>query len=188
VSCWERPPFGGESLPEEFATLLGAAIGDGCITRGEGEDSLFVTVGRQEPHVALQLQDCVEATKAWVFDGDGRGARRTGLTATATTLRVGTAVSAVLEQLSRYAVLDEGSSAKRFTEEVYGLDRESVAAVLRGLFTTDGTVANGGAKSQYVSLDSSSVELLRQVQLLLLASASRPSSTKTAGLRVRPSP
>lgn len=40
--------------------------------------------------------------------------------------------------------------------------------MLRGLFTADGTVANYGEKSQYVALDSSSLELLQQVQLLLL--------------------
>jgi ribonucleoside-diphosphate reductase alpha chain len=41
--------------------------------------------------------------------------------------------------------------------------------VLRGLFTADGTVADYDEKSQYVSLDSTSRELLRQVQLLLLS-------------------
>ena len=38
-----------------------------------------------------------------------------------------------------------------------------------GLFTADGTVANYGTKSQYVSLDSSSKTLLIQVQTLLLS-------------------
>ena len=40
---------------------------------------------------------------------------------------------------------------------------------LRGLFTADGTVANYGDKSQYVALDSTSQELLQQVQVLLLS-------------------
>lgn len=40
--------------------------------------------------------------------------------------------------------------------------------MLRGLFTADGCVANYGEKSQYVSLDSCSVTLLKQVQLMLL--------------------
>lgn len=40
--------------------------------------------------------------------------------------------------------------------------------ILRGLFTADGTVADYGAKSQYVAIDSSSEELLEQVQVLLL--------------------
>ncbi|MGZ5427256.1 MAG: LAGLIDADG family homing endonuclease, partial [Thermoanaerobaculia bacterium] len=66
------------------------------------------------------------------------------------------------------AVLDEGSNQKRFTEAVYELDKPSLAALLRGLFTADGTVADYGEQSQYVALDSTSRELLRQVQLLLL--------------------
>lgn len=37
-----------------------------------------------------------------------------------------------------------------------------------GLFTADGTVANYGDKSQYVALDSCSLTLLQQVQILLL--------------------
>ncbi len=41
--------------------------------------------------------------------------------------------------------------------------------MLRGLFTADGCVANYGEKSQYVALDSSSIELLGQVQVLLLS-------------------
>ena len=41
--------------------------------------------------------------------------------------------------------------------------------MLRGLFTADGTVVDSGAKSQYVGLDSTSLELLVQVQRLLLA-------------------
>ncbi len=49
------------------------------------------------------------------------------------------------------------------------LDRETLSAVLCGLFTADGTVANYGPKSQYVSLDSCSLTLLKQVQYLLLS-------------------
>ncbi len=40
--------------------------------------------------------------------------------------------------------------------------------MLRGLFTADGTVVDSGDKSQYVGLDSTSLELLVQVQRLLL--------------------
>ena len=83
-------------------------------------------------------------------------------------LRVGTVARRAVDELEQYAVLDEGSTARRFTEAVFELDRISLAAVLRGLFTADGTVADQGEKSQCVSLDSASEELLEQVQLLLL--------------------
>ncbi|MEO6836468.1 MAG: LAGLIDADG family homing endonuclease, partial [Candidatus Tumulicola sp.] len=76
---------------------------------------------------------------------------------------------AIVELFGRYAVLNEGSAGKRFTDTTYGLNRKSTASVLRGLFTADGTVANYGTKSQYVALDSCSVELLQQTQHLLLS-------------------
>ena len=41
--------------------------------------------------------------------------------------------------------------------------------MLRGLFTAEGTVVDSGDKSQYVRLDSTSLELIIQVQQLLLA-------------------
>ena len=59
---------------------------------------------------------------------------------------------------SRCSTRDPSGSA--FTPAVFELDRPSLAAVLRGLFTADGTVANYGEKSQYVALDSTSLELL----------------------------
>ena len=43
-----------------------------------------------------------------------------------------------------------------------------MVSVLRGLFTADGTVANYGEKSHYISLESISLTLLQQTQQLLL--------------------
>ena len=71
--------------------------------------------------------------------------------------------------MSSLAVLDAGSENKAFTDAVFALDRATQSAILRGLFTTDGTVADYADKSQYVSLDSTSLTLLRQVQLMLLS-------------------
>src|SRR5205807_7159128 len=100
---------------------------------------------------------------------DGRGARECHVNSPQTTVRIGTSSRCVVDQLKRYAVLNEGSAQKRFTSLVFRLGRSSLAGVLRGLFTADGTVANYGDKSQYVSLDCTSPELLHQTQLLLLS-------------------
>ena len=92
-------------------------------------------------------------------------------------------VSTVIEGVSRlsfgtkelvnifttYSILNKGSEGKLFTTEIFNLNKKSIAAILRGLFTADGTVANYGNKSQYISLDSCSLSLLKQVQLLLLS-------------------
>ena len=94
--------------------------------------------------------------------------RPTEVKETATALRVGPASARIIETMRQYACFDAGSAKKTLTDRVFTLDRPSQAAILRGLFSTDGTVADYGEKSQYVALDSVSLELLQQVQLLLL--------------------
>jgi ribonucleoside-diphosphate reductase alpha chain len=135
-----RLPFGSEYLDARLGEYLGLMVGDGCLM-GEQEQSV-VTLAPEEAGVAAYIQERLHAYKV-EHATDRRGARTT-------------------------QVLNQGSGGKRFTDEIYRLNRESLAAVLRGLFTADGTVANYGSKSQFISLDSCSVQLLRQVQLLLL--------------------
>ncbi|MDX1971531.1 MAG: LAGLIDADG family homing endonuclease [Candidatus Sumerlaeia bacterium] len=165
----EQPGFGRESLPVALAEVIGASVGDGCITHGAMEQEfLFLTLGNSESAVAEHLQSQLAFAKELLSEGDGRTTRLTTITQTPSTLRVGTSVASVLDAAKRYALLDQGSGSKAFTDEVFALDSTSQAALLRALFTCDGTVANYGEKSQYVALDSTSLTLLSQVQLLLL--------------------
>jgi ribonucleoside-diphosphate reductase alpha chain len=164
----ERPGFGIDWLPEGFAELLGAAVGDGCITHQSEQDFLFISMGRDEHDVAQRLQANITQCQTWLATGDRRAEREGRIVTTATGLRVGTSVGRLVDKFHEYAVLDCGSVHKRFTDKVFTLDKPSQAGILRALFTADGTVANYGPKSQYVALDSVSLVLLRQVQLLLL--------------------
>lgn len=157
--------LGQESLDARLAEYLGLMVGDGCLM-GEQEASL-ITLAPEEAAVAGYIQERLHAYKV-EHAADGRGARRCEVHHPQATLRVGTSSRCVVDQMKRFAVLNEGSAGKRFTDAIYTLDRESLAAVLRGLYTADGTVANYGAKSQYISLDSCSLALLKQVQVLLL--------------------
>jgi ribonucleoside-diphosphate reductase alpha chain len=168
ILLMEKAGFGTESIPEFLGELMGAAVGDGCITHQPNQDHLFISLSRDEEAVAARLHQNLGEAKAWLATDDRRTTRSTTVVRTETGLRVSTSVHAVLKCLGGYTVLDQGSENKAFTDAVYSLDSKSVASILRGLFTTDGTVADYGAKSQYVSLDSTSLELLRQVQLLLL--------------------
>jgi ribonucleoside-diphosphate reductase alpha chain len=161
--------FGDDFVPEAFGEVLGAAMGDGCVTHQPGQDFMFVSMGADEGDVAEHLRAGIDSCKTWLGGDDQRSHRETSVLKTQTGLRVGTSVQAILDRMAMYAVLDRGSEHKQFTDAVFGLDRRSVAAMLRGLFTADGTVADYGEKSQYVSLDSTSLPLLRQVQLLLLS-------------------
>ena len=164
----ERPGFGDDYVPAAFGEVIGAALGDGCVSRGESQDHLQIALSGEEYRVGERLAEGLDVGKEWLGLADGRSLRAQRVHETATGLRVTTTVARVLEAVERYAVLDAGSAGKSMTDAVFGLDRASQAAILRGLFTADGTVNDSGEKSQYVALDSTSLELLRQVQLLLL--------------------
>ncbi|HEX5274114.1 MAG TPA: LAGLIDADG family homing endonuclease [Candidatus Rubrimentiphilum sp.] len=160
--------FGPESIDEGLAFSLGVAVGDGCITNTT-RPTLILTMAADEEPILQTVADAI-ATEKERTAIDGRGRRLSTVTAPSPGgCRITVGNSAVLSRFRHYAVLNEGSGGKRFTDNVYALDKDSLAAVLRGLFTADGTVANYGEKSQYVSLGSVSLELLDQVQHLLLS-------------------
>jgi ribonucleoside-diphosphate reductase alpha chain len=161
-----RPPFGKQGLDTRLGEFLGLVVGDGCLMGPQ--ETAIVTLAPEESAIAGHVQESLHAYKVEkAFDG--RGARESHVSHPQTTLRVGTSSRCVVDELKRFAVLNSGSRSKAFTDEIYRLDKESLAAVLRGLFTADGSVANYGDKSQYVALDSTSLVLLQQVQRLLLS-------------------
>ncbi len=153
-------------LDHRLTEYLGLMVGDGCLM-GE-QEAAMVTLAPEERAIAARVHEDLRSYRS-EFAADGRGARETHVTSPQTTVRVGTSSRCVVDVLKRFAVLNEGSAKKRFTDEVFRLDRDSLVGVLRGLFTADGTVAHYGQKSQYISLDSCSLDLLKQVQLLLLS-------------------
>ena len=162
----DRRGTGSRTLDRRLSEFLGLLVGDGCLM-GDQEMAI-ITLSPEEREVAARVRDDVMSFKS-EFAIDGRGSRESNLHQPQTTVRLGTSSRCVVDELKAYAMLNAGSDAKRFTDAVFQLDRESLAGVLRGLFTADGTVAHYGDKSQYVSLDSSSETLLMQVQLLLLS-------------------
>jgi ribonucleoside-diphosphate reductase alpha chain len=161
--------FGSEHLEEQLALGVGVAVGDGYVTNGESA-GLILTMHEDEAPVLQDIADGINALKATMVD-DGRSRRATMVTApkSASGTRISIGNRRVVDRFSRYAILNEGSAKKRFTDATYRLDKASTSAMLRGLFTADGTVANYGEKSHYVSLDSCSLELLQQVQYMLLS-------------------
>lgn len=155
-------PFGERTLPEGMAEVIGLTAGDGCITA----DRLVITMNPDSEREILEraaesINGVIETTP-WGF--------RTikVLDSPYTTACVTTHNQEVVSCISSYLVADQGSHAKRFTDEVFSLNKESLSGILRGLFTADGTVANYGEKSHYISLDSCSLDMLQQVQVLLL--------------------
>ncbi len=164
--------FGSVQLEQGLAFAIGAAVGDGCIahsSREGSQDSLIITMAANEAPILEDIAHSLNLEKERTA-ADGRSRRTTTVTApTPGGSRVSVANRNILEVFGRYARLGSGSNAKAFTDAVYSLDRESVAAMLRGVFTADGTVGNSGDHSQYVSLGSTSLTLLEQTQHLLLS-------------------
>ncbi len=170
----QGPGFGRSALAPRLAEAIGLAVGDGCLTwasaeRGE-RPMVILTMHRDEAAVLEAVAGEINEQKH-LRKAVGSVGRNDGVHVSfgATGSRLAFASRPVVEQLMQYAVLDEGSHEKRLKPAVHGLDRASLAAILRGLFTADGTVVDAGEKSQYIGLDSTSLELLVQVQRLLLA-------------------
>ena len=164
------PGFGREGLSPQMAEAIGLAVGDGCLSKGaDGRPVVIITMHENEfgvlEMVAKEINHQKEMLRAVGMSGQPGPVH---VSRSATGPRVSFGSKVVVDQFTKHAVLDKGSDGKRFTDEVYGLDRSSQAAILRGLFTADGTVQNSGVKSQHVALDSTSLDLLVQVQRMLL--------------------
>jgi ribonucleoside-diphosphate reductase alpha chain len=168
----QRPGFGQSAIAPRLAEAIGLAVGDGCLTwaseeRGE-RPMVILTMHRDEAAVLEAVVGEINEQKH-LRKAVGSVGRNDGVHVSfgATGSRLAFASRPVIEQFMQYAVLDEGSHEKRLKPAVHGLDRVSLAGILRGLFTADGTVVKNTAS--YVGLDSTSLELLVQVQRLLLA-------------------
>ena len=155
-------PFGLATLETSIAEYVGLMLGDGSIGQ-DGVASLTLAQDDGERAIAARIADVVNH-----FPRE-RGKSTVHVTERSSTVAVVTGARAVRETLQRYAVLHERSAGKRLTDHALKLDRPAMAAMLRGLFTADGTVANYADKSHYVALDSSSLDLLSQVQQVLLS-------------------
>jgi ribonucleoside-diphosphate reductase alpha chain len=171
----QGPGFGRRALSESLALAVGVAVGDGCLTRshttGHTQEIVILTMAREEAGVLQKIAGAVNEVKRTlrVANASGRADDVHVSAVPRSTSRLSFSSKPVVSLFTELAVLDEGSAAKRFTPAAFELDKPSLAGVLRGLFTADGTVGNYGEKSQYVALDSTSRELLRQTQLHLLS-------------------
>ncbi len=168
------PGFGRVGLPERLAEAIGLAVGDGCLTRayvqGREQEYVILTVQEAEAGVLEAIaQEVGPQKRLRQAVGSVVGDDAPPVTRTSTGCRLTIGSRPVVDLFKRWAVLDGGPERKRFTPAVFELDKPSLAAVLRGLFTADGTVVDAGDRAQYVVLESTSPELLEQVQLLLLA-------------------
>ena len=165
--------FGEETTgAADLAQLIGLLVGDGCITSlnerssdGNVRRVAFLNMSKDEEPVLEWANEHINAQLRPLL---GEHQKMGNVRANATTSRVSVGSPRILSLMEQFAVLDKGSENKKLKDACFKLNREEQAALIRGLFTADGCVANYGEKSQYIALDSCSKELLQQVQLLLL--------------------
>ena len=175
ASCSGGRASAGAALATELALGVGVAVAEGYLTQsvvqGRAQESLVLTTDAGESPVlaAVARRSTPGAPRSRRWARLGRQAGSGVITRTAATARLMLSEASAVAVFREFAILDEGAAAIRFAPAVFELDRPALAAVLRGLFTADATVANYGEQSRYISLDSTSLELLRQTQLLLLA-------------------
>jgi ribonucleoside-diphosphate reductase alpha chain len=166
--------FGRRALDARLAQAFGIAVGDGCLTRsrttGRLQEIVTLTMAAAEAVVLQGIAGAInEEKRLRRASGASGNPGDVAVVSRGSVSRLSFSSQPVVDLFKGLAVLDEGSTRKRFLPAVFDLDRVSLAALLRGLFTADGTVACYGEKSHYVSLDSSSLDLLKQVQVLLLS-------------------
>jgi len=138
-----------EQLDEEVAYILGALTGDGCLTF---RNRVILTTA--DAAIAERFHRFAARLGLAVFP-NGRGRPYDHIIA-----------SSQLYQLLFTLGMSSGKAAqKRIPHAVLRAPRPIVAAFLRGLFDTDGTV---GRRDGYPSLCSASEQLIGEVQIVLL--------------------
>jgi ribonucleoside-diphosphate reductase alpha chain len=144
------PVFGANRLPTDVAEFIGLTLGCGWI-----EDGIIPGLLEQESDFDVSQRLETLTKRGLVNDGYS-----------GSSVAVSGCSTALVELISRYVVLNEGASRIRLTEKALQFDRDTCASLLRGLFTAEGQVDDA---SWEVRLRTTSPELVKQVQLLLLA-------------------
>ncbi|MFH0713697.1 MAG: LAGLIDADG family homing endonuclease [Candidatus Micrarchaeota archaeon] len=152
-----------KELPNEqarFYQLLGLYLGDGCGSR----NAIQITMEKitEEPVLNAIAEYCTTN-----FDRKTHQTQAVQVTQTATSAKIHLSSRSAVEKISQFVNLELKSHEKTISPQIFALPLSAQRYVLQGLFTADGTVADYGEKSQYVALDSSSLELVKNVQVLL---------------------
>ncbi len=161
----------------DLGVVVGALIGDGWLSPNSNSPMGMVFNNKDDD----ELLGIVQQTMQTYFRG-GHLHQRDSVRQ----LTFGRVPYLFFESLG---VLHARAHEKRIPASIWNAPRDAVIGFLQGLFTTDGTVnISGHKKSCSVRLSSSSVELLRDVQILLLnfAIVSRIHKRREPGYRKLP--
>lgn len=148
-----------------FYQMIGVYLGDGCSPVYKDKRSIVLTMEKIEESAVLQkFADRIASDYSRITHKNHPAI----IHSHQATCRYAITNNSVIEKMGALLDLTKYSHEKYISEQIFNLSLSEQRYVLQGLFTADGTVANYGEKSQYVALDSTSLQLLKDVQILLI--------------------
>ena len=145
---------------KRFYQLIGLYLGDGC---GSG-NTIQITMEKDAEEPVLQAIANYGTTN---FTRQTHQFQAIKVKQAATSAKIHLGGESLVEKVSQFVDLNLKSHEKIISPQMFALSLSEQRYILQGLFTADGTVADCGEKSQYVALDSTSLEMLNGVQVLL---------------------
>ncbi len=149
----------------KFYQLLGVYLGDGCFTKSGNQRMVVITMDK------INERKIVENIASYAAENYQRITHKNSPAVAIqapTSARFTITNNSLINHIEKYIDFSLKSYQKVISEQIFGLTLGEQKYILQGLFTADGTVANYGEKSQYVALDSTSLQLIKDVQILLL--------------------
>ncbi|MBU4086418.1 MAG: intein-containing adenosylcobalamin-dependent ribonucleoside-diphosphate reductase, partial [Nanoarchaeota archaeon] len=155
----------GKVEDKEFFQILGIYLGDGGSGKISNTRGIPLTMSnKSEIKILERLSEYVATNYERVTHKNSPAS----VQITKTSAKYVITNSILMNKIAQMIDLNLQSHQKCISERIFNLSLGEQAMILQGLFTADGTVANYGLKSQYVALDSTSIQLLKDVQILLL--------------------
>ncbi len=145
--------------------MLGVYLGDGCGTSVRNDRGIQLTMSKESEMPILEKFAEHIATQ---YERKTHQNFPATVQLTSTSAKYNITNTLVVNQFKEFVDLSLLGHQKYISNKIFGLSLGEQKYVLQGLFTADGTVANYGEKSQYVALDSTSLQLLKDTQILLL--------------------
>ncbi len=153
-----------EPKDKTFYQMLGVYLGDGHGGKGDIRE-IQLTMGKEDEIPILEKFAEYVATNYTRITHKNHTAQ---VCMAPTSVKYNITNTAVINKFKEFVDLSLLSYEKCISNAIFNLPLGEKKYILQGLFTTDGTVANYGEKSQYAALDSTSLQLLKDVQLILL--------------------
>jgi len=148
-----------------FYQMLGVYLGDGGSGKVSNNRGITFSMHKEEE---VRILNKFAERVALDYDRITHKNSPATIQITPTSSRYVITNNILLNRFSEMVDLTKYSHEKCLSEQIFNLGLAEQKYLLQGLFSADGTVANYGEKSQYVALDSTSLQLVKDVQMLLL--------------------